>query len=363
VTFRYGTHEGRTYAYVVNDAPFGTTAWVRLNAPVGCRLTEITGRRQVPRLKRDDHGAYWKIDLKPYDLVAVQLSAPGVRLFGPRVSLPPAVKTALEQRIRQLSARAALLRNPPSLKVLKNPGFERPPAGGNQLPGWDFTQQHGVDIRVDKTQSHRGKQSVRMTNNRPWACLVSQPFEPPATGRLSMSVWLRVDNAAVQPSLQLALEGKLNGRRYYRLAPVGLAPAGAKAVAPIGANWQQYDFQVNDLPLEGLSQLHVRFDLRGPGEVWVDEVQLFDLAFSANERKELNNRIALANWTLERDRIGDCLRLLEGYWLRFLEENVLPPPGGLPGPAAPQPAHVAKPSKQPQKTGFLDRVKGLLPIR
>jgi len=98
--------------------------------------------------------------------------------------------------------------------------------------------------------------------------------------------------------------------------------------------------------------------------VWVDQVQLFDLAFSVNERKELNKLITLANVTLEEDRMGDCLRLLAGYWPRFLEENVPLPPGGVPGPPAPQSVQLAKPPRQsPQKTSLLDRVKGFLPIR
>jgi hypothetical protein len=364
VTFRYGTHAGRTYVYAVNDAPFGSTAWVRLDAPVGCQLKTLSGRRKVPELKRDAQGAYWKLDLEPYELVAAELSQPGVELFQPRVSLPPAVETYLGQRIRRLSARAALLRNPPPLKVLKNPGFERPPADANQLPGWAATQQPEVTIRADKTQSHGGKQSIKMATDGPWACLVSEPFEPPTTGRLSVSVWLRVDDATAQPALQLALEGKLDGERYYRHAPVGLDPRGVQAAGPIGTNWSAYVFQVDDLPLQGLSKLHVRFDLRGPGEVWVDEVELFDLAFSENERKELNKLITLANVTLEQHRIGDCLRLLDGYWPRFLEENVPLPPGSVAGPPAPRSIQVAKPQKQgPPKTGLLERVKSFLLIR
>jgi hypothetical protein len=369
VTFRCGTHAGRTYVYVVNDSPFATAAWVRLGGTTeggtaGCRLEELTGWRRVGPLAHDAQGTYWRVDLQPYDLVAVQLSDPGVKLSHPQVSLPPALKTALGQRIRELGIRAALLRNPPPLKVLDNPDFEQPPVGEDRLPGWATTQQPGVTIGPDPTQNHRGRQSVRMTTSGPWACLVSQPLQPPATGRLAVSVWLRVAETAAQPALQLAVEGKLNGRRYYRHAPVGLAPAGAKAAVPLSTDWRQYVFQVGDLPLEGLSQLHVRFDLRGPGEVWVDEVELFDLAFSDDERKELNKLNTLARVALEEDRIGDCLRTLEGYWPQFLEEHVPLPPGGVPGPSAPQSIHVAKPPKQtPQKTGLLDRIRGLWPAR
>ena len=376
VTFRYGTSAGHTYAYVVNDAPFPATAWVRLGAPDGCRIEGLPiggtwnmphrmgGRRQVDELKRDAEGTYWKVDLGPYDLVAVRLSDPNVKLYRPRVSLPPAVKTALAKRIGELVARATQLRNPPPLKVLENPGFEQPPAGGNDLAGWATTEQRGVTIQIDKTQKCRGEQSVRMVTDGPWACLVSRPFEPPPTGRLAISVWLRVADVAAQPAMQLTLEGKLHGQRYYRHAPVGSVPAGVQGAVPIPTKWKEYVFQVDDLPLEGLSDLHVRFDLRGAGEVWIDEVKLFDLAFSENERKELIKRITLIKATLHEDMIGDCLRRLDGYWPQFLEEHVKLPPGGVPLRPESESIQIAKPhGPPPPKTGLLDRVKSFLPIR
>ena len=103
-----------------------------------------------------------------------------------------------------------------------------------------------------------------------------------------MSVWLRVADAARQPPLRLAVEGKLDGRDYYRFAAVGQSPGREQpAASPVDRDWGQYIFQVDDLPLEGLSQLRVRFDLMGQGEVWVDDVQLYDLAFSETELRGL----------------------------------------------------------------------------
>ena len=72
-------------------------------------------------------------------------------------------------------------------------------------------------------------------------------------------------------------------------ATIIASPPSASRKAPASPAWPsptsggQYIFQVDDLPLEGLSLLHVRFDLMGQGEVWVDDVQLFDLAFNGAE--------------------------------------------------------------------------------
>ena len=233
VTFRCGTYGGRTYLYAVNDAPFATTARVHVEAGPACRIEELSGTRKIEPLRPDAaSGLYWEVKLEPYDLVAVRLSEPGVQCSNPQVAWPGAVETALGSQIRRLGARAAALRNPPPLDVVANPGFEQPPAGNGQIPDWAVTARKGVSIQLDKTQKHGGRQSVKIASTGPVACLVSRPLAVPSTGRLAVSVWLRVADAARQPPLRLALEGKLHGRDYYRFAPVGLTPgAGQPAVA------------------------------------------------------------------------------------------------------------------------------------
>ena len=74
----------------------------------------------------------------------------------------------------------------------------------------------------------------------------------------------------------------------------------------------------------------------GPGEVWVDDVQVFSLAFNSAEMVELSKMITLADVKLQNGQIGDCLHLLEGYWPRFLEENV------------PLPAEAEMPERRPR---------------
>ena len=160
--------------------------------------------------------------------------------------------------------------------------------------------------------------------------------------------------------LRLAMEGKLHGRDYYRFGPVGLSPNAGQPADAIRSEWGQYVFQVDDLPLEGLTSLRVRFDLMGPGEVWIDDVQVFGLAFSQPEMVELSKLITLADVKLQNGQIGDCLRLLEGYWPRFLEENVPLPAGAVPSETA-----AAKPptdeEKPPERSGWLNRMKDMLP--
>jgi hypothetical protein len=61
---------------------------------------------------------------------------------------------------------------------------------------------------------------------------------------------------------------------------------------------------------------------------------------------------------LQNGQMGDCVRLLEGYWPRFLEENV-PLPAGVPETIAVQPRPTEE--KPPERSGWLNRVKDMLP--
>jgi hypothetical protein len=361
VTFRCGTSSGRTYLYAVNDAPFATTARVHVEAGPGCRIEDLSGARKIEPLRPDGtSGFYWEIALEPYDLAAVQFSEPNVQCSAPHATWPEAVESALGLQIRRLGARAAVLRNPPLLDVVANAGFERPAAANIPIPSWVPIVQERTSIQLDKKEKHGGTQSVKLASSGPVVCLVSQPLVVPPTGRLAVTVWLRIANGAQQPPLRLAIEGKLHGRDYYRFGPVGLPPNAGQRVDPIRPQWSPYVFQVEDLPLEGLTSLRARFDLMGAGEVWIDDVQVSTLTFSGPEMFELSKLITLADVKLQHGQIGDCLHLLEGYWPRFLEENVALPAGAVSAETA-----VSKPrgdeEKPPERSGFLNRVKDLVP--
>ncbi|MBN1394363.1 MAG: hypothetical protein JW959_05025 [Pirellulales bacterium] len=360
-TFRWCSHGGRTYLYAVNDAPFPVTAQLRVEAAPGCRLEELTGARQIEPLRPDARsGLIWKIDMGPYDLAAVRLSDPAARFSDPRVAWTGEIDAALALSIRRLGARAAALRNPPPLDVVVNPDFEKPAADDDPVPDWAATSRVGVEIKLDQTRRHDGRQSVKLRSDGPVACLASRPFVAPKTGRLTVSVWLRTEGAR-QPPLRLALEGKLLGGDYYRYAPVGAPPGPEQHAEPILTEWGRYVFQVDDLPLEGLASMRVRFDLMGAGEVWIDDVRIYNLAFTKPEMIEMSKLITLVGVKLQQRQVGDCVRLLESYWPQFLERNV-PQPPGLAASETPSAAKQPEADKKPpERNGLLDRVKDMLP--
>lgn len=365
VTVRFGTQGGRTWAYLVNDAPFPATVQVPVDGPSSYQVEELTGARKVSLPEAGPQGTVWSVSLEPFDLLGVCFSAPGVRLGRPVVASPPSVAAELAERVRTLGVRAAMLGNPPPLAVLTNPGFETLANNDAGLPGWTLTAPAGTQVRTESTDKRTGVRALHVVSSSVPVRVLSEPFDPPATGRISVSVWMRVPDAARQPPMQLAVEGKLDGSPYYRFANVGQPPPGSPPVPTIAAQWANYIFQVDDLPLEGLTQFRVRFDLSGAGEVWIDDVQVFHLAFNRKERIELSKLVALADIKLQNGQLGDCLHLLEGYWPRFLETHVALPAGDVRGAettaARPSRRQARAAESNQDRSGLMDRFKGMLP--
>ncbi len=368
VVFRYANHKGYTYAYAVNNAPFPVEARVRIDAPAGCRLEELTGRRQVAPLRQDGRGMLvWEVQLQPYDLLAVRLSAAEARLTTPEAVIPTSIRTALEKRIRSLGQRAAAIRSAGPSPILENPGFEVQGSSPEEIPGWAATRNRpGVDIRPDTSDPRGGSHCVRMRSDGPVAVLASRQFAVPTTGRLTMAVWLRVDNPEDQPPLRLAIEGEF-GRIPYRFASVGTPTGGGQPTVPIGREWSQFVFHVADLPLEPGRRMSVRFDLMGAGEVFIDDVEVFELSFNRNELVELSKHISLMDVKLQNGQLAECLNLLEGYWPRFLEQHV-PLPTGAGENLADRPGQPRRPPSEPppaeeQRTSLLERMRDLVPKR
>jgi hypothetical protein len=120
-------------------------------------------------------------------------------------------------------------------------------------------------------------------------------------------------------------------------------------------------FVVDDLPLEGLDELHLRLELPESGEVWADDIQLWNLSFDETEWAALIKTILPARETLAGGQIIDCIRVLEGYWPQFLIKHV---------PLVPETAHevaqtprVAADAEKPKEepSGLLRRIRGMVP--
>ena len=101
--------------------------------------------------------------------------------------------------------------------------FDRPQGQGS-IPGWTKLSPSGVDLRLDAGTRHDGIQSLHLSSQGPIGGVISQPFVAPSTGRLSMSLWLRVANSGRQPPLRVAIEARPGDKSILRYAWFGQAP-------------------------------------------------------------------------------------------------------------------------------------------
>jgi hypothetical protein len=348
VTVRMLARDDHSYAYFVNDSPWPVTLSMQVQFPTGVRADELSGMRRLPRVA----GNRWTLELEPYDLVGVRFASPNVRLSDFTVTPPDFVPAEFQRRIDDLRHRRAILETPPPLAGLQNPSFELVTRGQPNHWALSATPPGSAAVQVERRRGHQGTGAVRLTSGGTSASFYSEPFPAPQTGRLSLSVRLRVDDPDQQPALRLAVEGLLNDGAYSPFAMVG------RGAVPIPGDWTSPEFilKIDDVPASGLSDLRVRFDLIGPGTVWIDDVQLFHLDFSSVERAQLASILALPAYQLGERKWGQCQRELEGYWPRFLTANVPLARPAVAGTGEPSPRASAD-EKQAVRPGPIDRVR------
>jgi hypothetical protein len=352
VTIRSLTRGGQTWIYLVNDSPWPASVELRVTAPANCRVEALGGGPLPERMQSKEGG--WRVELRAYDLFAARFDSADVKCGEARLTQHGNAVADLERTVRELNTRAATLASPPAWAVLENAGFEVAQARSQPVPGWSIAAPDGTRAELESVNSRSGARSLKLTSEGGAISVASAPFSPPASGRLTLRVWMRIADAGPQPVLRLAVEGQFAAGPYARATMVG------RGYHPLNAAWTQYEFAVTDMPLDGLSPIRVRFDLLDAGEVWIDDVQLFDLLYVDKERIELQKILHLAGYSLERGELAECVRLLDGYWPRFLQSHVpvAPQMASLPPPAA---AKGASP-KQP-KQGMLDRINRMNPFR
>ncbi len=366
VAIRSLSLDGRTYIYLANDSPWKTTVSLSVDMP-DCGVRSLNPHRRLPGLTGSGRKRTWTMALEPYDLVGAAFTSPNVTFSQPQVSLPQQTPEQLKELIDDLFLRAAVLKEPPPIEALKNPGFEQTAAAG--IPGWETNDRRSTleqleqlagreapkqKVQLDTNQPHSGKAAVKLATDGETAILASAPFAAPKTGWLSVSVWLRTADAARQPDLWLLLEGRLGGQSYVRKAPIGQGKDSRK----LTNEWAEYVFLFPDLPAEGLSPLRLRFQLQKPGEVWIDDIRLFDLEKLDDRRAlALVMSIQLADLKLKQGQFGDCRQLLEGYWPRYLTANVPLAHAAVASSSRPR---RESPTSSALKPSMLDRVKGAL---
>ncbi|HEV3343299.1 MAG TPA: hypothetical protein VG125_23205, partial [Pirellulales bacterium] len=357
VTVRSLSQSGRTYVYLANDSPWPVKVSLKVDKPADCTVRSLYPARRVSAAAGENLSKQtWSVSLEPYDLLSVAFSTENVKFSQPQVSLDESVAAQLVARIQDLTERARVLKEPPPLDTLANGDFESVTARGG-IAGWEISPAPAAGwganapggATIDNRQPHNGQRCIKLAAAGGNAGLVSSPFPAPATGWLSVSLWMRAD-AAQAPKVRLALEGTQSGKPYRRDYAI---PDPQKRFA-LTDQWKEYTFLFDDLPTLGMSPLRLRFTCEGNGDAWIDDIRMFDLERLAN-----NDLVTLVWLAIERadaklrdGEYADCWQLLEGYWPRYLRSFV---------PLAPEPIVIRprprRAAPAPPRTGMYDRMK------
>jgi hypothetical protein len=350
-----------TACLLINECPWRADATIGLQLPAAAQMQtavlDATDSAIAPR-SFESGSQTWSLPLGPYEVQAVRFNTVGVRVESVHATISPAGQQELQARLSDLLNRdltAAHVFSGPA-----NPNFES--LSGGATTGWQLVAGGGqCTIALDAANPKEGKTSLHIQNRAAGQVVVqSEPFNTPATGQLAMTAYLRGENLTPNAELRIVFEADRAGRPCRRYAAVGGPRPNAEQLPN---KWKQIALGVNDLPLDSQGKMRIKFELTGGGEVWIDQLQLYDVPFSLSfyERSE-SERLELVK--LRRDvesahdnnQIADCVQLLDGYWAQFLLAYTPPvQPAVAARPTAP--ATTAKPvdgqsenSTPPQKS-------------
>jgi hypothetical protein len=358
LVIRTATAGGVTRIAVVNAGPVAARADLSLTE----QLAAVRDAADGSLLERDQNGDI-PVPLPAWGLRSLVIDG-GVGLASARMAYDEPVRGEVAGRIERLRQRLAVLERPAALDVLDNPGFElgldapAAPGASPAITGWELLEPRRGSLRLvtgmaaePATPAGRG---LEFSSRHGLSTLRSNPFPPPATGRISVAAWLRVKPGDPQPPLRIAVEGLEGGREYYRFAAVG----GLTGGRPLSPEWSLFVLQVDDLPADRVESLRVRFDLLGPGGVEIDDVRVFDLAFDAEQRGRLAMQLARIDHGFKRGDVGAALVALEDHWPVFLETFIDEATvAALVRQAAPPQDAPAAPAAEPRQ-GMVDRLRG-----
>jgi hypothetical protein len=319
-------------AVVVNASDVPVRGWLSLEGEPAV----VTDAADGARLEAGSDRTV-ELSLEPWGVRTLAMDA-AAGVAGVRVAFGAGVRDRLAARLADLTRRRAAVEQPAARDVLDNPAFDLPAADG-AITGWELVEPRRGRVSVVADGRAPAGRALAFSSVHGLSSLRSNPFEPPATGRISVAVWLRIAAGDPQPPLRIAIEGVENDREYYRFASVG-GLAGGK---PLGGEWSQFVLQIDDLPPQGLESLRVRLDLLGPGSVQLDEVRVFDLAFDEAQRVQLSRMLTMLHERLAAEDFGSCVLGLDEYWPRFLAAHVPLADGDAVGTAQPGGQPMARP--------------------
>ncbi|QDT73930.1 hypothetical protein [Lacipirellula limnantheis] len=292
----------------------------------------------------------WAATLPPFGIQGRKFSSRNVKVGVWTPQLGPEAKAALARQVAAYEQRMANLEVERPYSELQNPDFELVGDAGQML-GWQpRIGAAGVVELAAETAPVTGRSLHLKSEDALGVAVQSHLFPIPSTGQVTVRARIRGDG--LQPGSQLYawFEYQSGGVTRQHYVAIG-------AERPVGAAWSDYEFAVDDLPLASSGQMRIQFHLVGQGEAWIDDVRMFDLRFSKEQRYQISKRLYAAKTALEEGQLMDCQRLIDGYWPRLFVEQA--PVASI--ASKPADATTAPKATQADEQGISDRLRGMVP--
>ena len=377
VAVRQSQAEQQLFFYLANATPW------RLR--VHLQLTENISKQTIEKIdsllniktefvNSPDDARRLTVELAPYDLVGGS-----AEMLGPIESYTfeylDDAASELRKRVFALQVKLQQAQQAKPLNMLSNPRFLAGKSTGGPIDGWEIGQQPPLRFKLVAASQPVAKQNDQVSgrNVKPVGSYLqvhsvadettwvrSHPIKPTETGRLSISVWMRIPADIKEvPEIRMAIDGRTLDQEYYRFGAVGREPVGrgqADSLVSVEGRWKRFAVHFDDLP-SSLTDLRIGFDVVGEGVVDIGRVELFDRWYDNSEAKSITQLLASADAMLRQPAQFDrCRRLLAEHWAVFLDDHfsLKPIPKNTPQPVPmfrPKVADASadKPQKPKQK--------------
>jgi hypothetical protein len=302
-----------SYFYVVNESPWP------LQVVLGVRAEQLNALRSLGGIscvaRSSGLNPAIEISLPPFEIAAARFDG-AAEITGFQAALPAEASGQMQREILDLKSKLTQAIANVGQPLLENPSMEIGSQGtAAGLVGWTIEAAQAGRIVLDASQPYDGQTSLRMQSDGEPVHVRSNFFAAPRTGRLSIAVWVDAEAITGDIPLRLVLESPGAETPFSRTAEPAWVSEGE------AGPWRQVAAHFDGLPTDA-RDLRVGFDLVGPATLRVDRVEIFDRWLDKGEIQSLKQLLNLASYKLqEQADAAGCLRILESYWPRFVDEQ------------------------------------------
>lgn len=310
VVVRTAHSRNKTWIYIVNEIEGEMEVTLDLSCSPSTKVRSVSDGKNLSLKSGPKKASRLAFTVDSFGIQAFEFDAESMHVENVNVTPSSRILARIEKHIQSLDrkileARSSVQTHNPSLK---NPGFETVPENPKNIPGWNLSIQNASLWTLDKTNPRSGRSSLMLTASARESTSLSSELELNNSRTVVMRVWLRGNRN--DSDVRLILQGKVNGKTQSR-----------SASARVGKQWRRYAFQVRDLPSDTMNDVKALVEVRGPGKVWLDDVEIEMQRLSADDFKELTKVSAAIAFAWQEKRYTDCQQLLSGYWGRFLYDE------------------------------------------